>query len=77
MRRPPVNATVHKVTGEVVPHENGLYFDVDSIVEKVLKASAKTRLALEPIEVVPLAYRAPCGINPPFGGLLHAPDGES
>jgi vancomycin resistance protein YoaR len=53
MRRPPVNATVHKVTGEVVPHENGLYFDVDSIVEKVLKASAKTRLALEPIEVVP------------------------
>lgn len=51
--RPPLNATIHKVTGAVVPHTNGLYFDVDGIVEKVLKAPARSRLDLEGIDVVP------------------------
>lgn len=51
--RSPVNATLDKATGEIIPHENGLYFDVDAIVDKVVNASAKSQLRMEGIEVVP------------------------
>ena len=51
--RPPVNASLHKVTGEIIPNENGLYFDVDAIVNSVVTAPAKSRIALQGIEVVP------------------------
>ncbi len=51
--RPPVNATIDKTTGEIVSHQNGLYFDVDGYVKKVVTAPAKARIQLEGIEVVP------------------------
>jgi len=51
--RPPVNASLHKVTGEIIPHENGLYFDVDALVRSVVTAPAKARIPLQGIEVVP------------------------
>ena len=51
--RPPVAATLDKTTGEVIPHENGLYFDVDSIVHKVVTAPTKSQIWMEGIEVVP------------------------
>ncbi|NLL42722.1 MAG: VanW family protein [Firmicutes bacterium] len=49
----PANATLEKATGEIIPHVNGLYFDVDAIVDSVINAPAKSRIALEGIEVVP------------------------
>lgn len=49
----PANATLEKATGEIIPHVNGLYFDVDAIVNSVINAPAKSRIALEGIEVVP------------------------
>lgn len=52
-RRAPVPATLDRTTGEIIPHENGLYFDIDSIVHKVITAQDKTRIVLEGIEVVP------------------------
>jgi vancomycin resistance protein YoaR len=51
--RPPVNATIDKSTGEIVPHENGLYFDLDAIVHHVVEAPSKSRVELTGIEVVP------------------------
>lgn len=51
--RPPINAALHKVTGEIIPHENGLYLDVDAVVNSVVTAPAKSRVALQRIEVVP------------------------
>lgn len=51
--RPPKNATIEKLTGEIVPHQNGLYFDLDAIVHSVVHAPAKTRIELSGIEVVP------------------------
>jgi vancomycin resistance protein YoaR len=51
--RPPVNATIDKSTGEIVPHQNGLYFDLDAIVNHVVDAPSKSRLELTGIEVVP------------------------
>ena len=52
--RPPVLASLDKVTGEIVPHEDGVYFDVDTIVNEVVTAPAHTRLSLNGIPVVPL-----------------------
>ena len=52
--RPPVPASLDKVTGEIVPHEDGVYFDVDTIVNEVVTAPAHTRLSLNGIPVVPL-----------------------
>lgn len=49
----PANATLEKATGEIIPHVNGLYFDVDAIVDSVINAPAKSRIDLEGIEVVP------------------------
>ena len=53
-QRPPVPAGLDKITGEIIPHEEGLYFDVDSIVQEVVIAPAHTRLELKGIPVVPL-----------------------
>lgn len=53
-QRPPVPAGLDKITGEIIPHEEGLYFDVDSIVQEVVTAPAHTRLELKGIPVVPL-----------------------
>ena len=52
--RPPVNASLEKTTGEIIPHKNGLYFDVDAIVHSVVAAPSKSLIRLEGIEVVPL-----------------------
>lgn len=51
--RPPKNATIDKATGEIVPHQNGLYFDLDAIVDSVVNAPAKSSIELSGIEVVP------------------------
>lgn len=51
--RPPINASIQRETGEIVPHQNGLYFDLDDLVEKIVQAPAKSRISLEAIEVVP------------------------
>ncbi|NMB00403.1 MAG: VanW family protein [Firmicutes bacterium] len=53
-QRAPVPATLEKTTGEIVPHQNGIYFDVDKIVHDVVNARAKSKLSLDGIEVVPL-----------------------
>lgn len=50
----PVPATLDRITGEIIPHENGIYFDVDQIVNEVINARAKTQIKLTGIEVVPL-----------------------
>lgn len=52
-QRAPVEASIERETGEIVPHVNGLYFDVDQLVHDVVSASPKTMLALKGIEVVP------------------------
>ena len=52
--RPPSPAGLDKVTGEIVPHEDGIYFDVDKIVHDIVTAPAHTKLDLEGIPVVPL-----------------------
>ncbi len=51
--RAPVNATIDKTSGEIVPHQNGKYFDVDAIVNRVVDSPSKRSITLEPIEVVP------------------------
>lgn len=51
--RPPVPASLDKVTGEIIPHEDGIYFDVDTIVQEVVSAPAHTKLQLQGIPVVP------------------------
>lgn len=51
--RSAVDAAVNRETGEIIPHKNGLYFDIDEIVEQVMSAPAKSRIPLEGIEVVP------------------------
>lgn len=50
---PPVNATIDKISGGIVPHTNGAYFDIDAIVDSVVSAPAKSRVELRAIEVVP------------------------
>lgn len=52
--RPPVPASLDKVTGEIIPHEDGAYFDVDTIVHEVVTAPAHAKLQLRGIPVVPL-----------------------
>lgn len=51
--RDPQDAGIDKDSGEIIPHCNGLYFDVDGIVQEILSAPADSRLALVGIEVVP------------------------
>lgn len=51
--RAPINASIHKTSGEIVPHQNGMYFDVDTIVNTVVSAPSKSRITLQAIEVVP------------------------
>lgn len=51
-QRSPINASIHKVTGEVISHENGLYFDVDQLVHEIISAPAHTKFTLAGIEVV-------------------------
>ncbi|HHU62451.1 MAG TPA: VanW family protein [Natronincola sp.] len=51
---PPIGAKINHDTGEIIPHENGLYFDVDDIVHSVISARSNTHLPLRGIEVVPL-----------------------
>lgn len=53
VRKPAVDAAIDRETGEVIPHENGLYYDIDEIVKQVMSAPARTRLALMGIEVIP------------------------
>ena len=53
VQRPPLDARIDRETGEIIPHENGLYFDIDEIVKQVISAPAHTRLALTGIEIVP------------------------
>jgi vancomycin resistance protein YoaR len=52
-QRAPVNASLHKETGKIIPHINGLYLDVDQLVQEIISAPAKTKLTLQGIEVVP------------------------
>lgn len=51
--RPPQNASLDPSSGDIIPHQNGYYFDVDSLVSKVIQAPAKTQIAMEIIEVIP------------------------
>jgi len=51
--RAPKNAAIHKDTGEIIPHQNGLYFDVDEIVHQIVAAPAAKKVPLAGIEVVP------------------------
>lgn len=53
INQPAVDAKIHKETGQVVPHQNGLYLDIDGTVDIVMRAG--TRTSLEPIliEIVP------------------------
>ncbi|HPT83105.1 MAG TPA: VanW family protein [Limnochordia bacterium] len=53
-QRPPVPASLDKLTGEIIPHEEGVYFDVDAVVQEVITAPAHTKLDLRGIPVVPL-----------------------
>lgn len=53
-QKAPKSASVHKDTGVVIPHENGLYIDVDQTVYDVVNAPAGTALQLYGIPVVPL-----------------------
>ncbi len=51
---PPVNAAIDHLTGgEIIPHQNGLYYDIDEIVKQIVSAPARTRFRLTGIEVVP------------------------
>lgn len=50
---PPLEATIDHDTGEIIPHENGLYFDVDEVVHDVVSARSNTHLTLRGIEVIP------------------------
>lgn len=52
-RRSPVDARIDRKTGEIIPHINGLYCDVDQLVDLVVSASANTQIPIQWIEVVP------------------------
>lgn len=52
-QRPSVNAAIDHLTGEIIPHQNGLYYDIDEIVKQIVSAPARTRFRLTGIEVVP------------------------
>ena len=43
IQRPARPAAIHKETGEVIPHENGIYVDIDATVLKVMQAPAGCR----------------------------------
>lgn len=49
----PKDAGIDKYTGEIIPHQNGLYFDIDQIVKEIVFASSGAKIALRGIEVVP------------------------
>lgn len=51
--RAPVDAAIDRITGEIIPHENGIYFDVDQIVNEIISAPPQSVVGLEGIEVVP------------------------
>ncbi|NLJ79492.1 MAG: VanW family protein [Firmicutes bacterium] len=51
--RVPREAGVDKDSGQIIPHRNGLYFDVDQIVQEVINSPAGTKVPLRAIEVVP------------------------
>lgn len=51
--KPPRNANIDHKTGEIIPEENGLYFDVDSLVVKIMQAPQDSQIKLEAIEVLP------------------------
>lgn len=53
LNQPPVNASIHKETGQVIPHQNGLYLDIDGTVDLVMRAGARTKLEPILIEIVP------------------------
>ncbi len=53
-QQPPKDASIHKETGEVIPHEKGLYIDVDQTVGNVISAPGGAELELVRIQVVPL-----------------------
>lgn len=53
IQRPPRPAAIHKETGEIIPHENGIYVDIDATVHKVLQAPKNAQLQVETVEIVP------------------------
>lgn len=53
IKRPPRPAAIHKETGEIIPHENGIYVDIDATVHKVLQAPKNAQLQVETVEIVP------------------------
>lgn len=54
IQRPPRPASIHKQTGEIIPHENGLYVDIDATVHQVMQAPKNTALQVQAVEIVPL-----------------------
>lgn len=53
IQRPPRPAAIHKETGEIIPHANGIYVDIDATVHQVLQATGGTELKVERVEIVP------------------------
>lgn len=53
IQRPPKRAGVHKETGEIIPHENGIYVDIDATVNQVLHAPKRAELKVQTVEIVP------------------------
>ena len=51
IQRPPKRAGVHKETGEIIPHENGIYVDIDATVNQVLHAPSAV-LKVQTVEIV-------------------------
>ena len=53
LQNPAQPASIHKETGEIIPHANGIYVDIDATVHKVMNAPSGAALTVETIEVVP------------------------
>lgn len=53
MNQEPINASLEKVTGSIVPEKNGLIVDIDKTVYDVIHAPAGSQLTVSIIEVLP------------------------
>ncbi len=53
IQRPARPAGINKETGEIIPHENGIYVDIDATVHKVMQAPSGAELEVETVEIVP------------------------
>lgn len=52
-QRVPVEPTVDKVTGEIIPEEDGIIVDIEGTVNEVLKANENDKVSLKIIKIKP------------------------